>query len=463
MYVGSKFILSESHHTITSSTVHRVVQKLYGLSHPATHVSQSALREIIRSNDNTDLHTHTARLHVDGETFNEAQDSLLESRNLAKAHALEGKYRLSREHLGRALHILQDFYAHSNYVEGAAQCDSPLDIHPTWGRWGPMFHAAPDDITCTDTCGVRGLAPCQPVECDDPMNPRSYTWLTSGYFPDEDVMKTRPGKCDHGGPMAEDFGWGLEGLNKDAALSSLSTHAHLHMMAAEYAVRASELFLYDLWREIKDEHFRGMIGLESLAGSGSAYISRHIQKTERVVVIGSDLVDLDGPALSMYWEGLGEGCVGYVVDPEGLSLPLSGGRLHIDMPKVGQYRSFSNCSSYVQMALLQPPVGAVVPGLTDGLPATLLFRAYTRMVNGTLGVYATHFLFHTFNLFAQRHLRQWVRARILSCQAAMRALARMRLFFPHTVRRVLEGASTLALVSLEYSLWETTTSDAVSR
>lgn len=169
------------------------------------------------SKDNPDLHFDSERL-VQGRT--RLVGALRET--LVAAGALE--YALARQRLGAALHALQDFYSHSNWVELGERQPHP---HLLWPRQELWSLAQVGDPTCSD---------CEGLSC--PGNMLDSTLLTSGYF---GVRPPKPpGKCSHGGrfdPSSSQPPRG--GINKDSTSPSFSPHHTLHPQAAEAALLAS--------------------------------------------------------------------------------------------------------------------------------------------------------------------------------------------------------------------------------
>ena len=81
-------------------------------------------------------------MHFDSETFLEAQKQLRFRNNQINTVADDGKYSTARRLMGKNLHAIQKFYAHSNWVE--LGMDQPADL--IFG----VFDALADNIT--DTC-----------------------------------------------------------------------------------------------------------------------------------------------------------------------------------------------------------------------------------------------------------------------------------------------------------------------
>ncbi|XP_021079138.1 von Willebrand factor A domain-containing protein 7 isoform X2 [Mesocricetus auratus] len=188
---------------------------------------RAALGEVSRANaaqdflpasrNNPDLHFDAERL-VQGRTL--LVGALRET--LVAARAFE--YTLARQRLGAALHALQDFYSHSNWVELGERQPHP---HLLWPRPELWSLAQEGDPTCSD---------CEELSC--PGNMPDVTLLTSGYF---GVHPPKPrGKCSHGGHFDQSSSQPPRGgINKDSTSPSFSPHHKLHLQAVEVALLAS--------------------------------------------------------------------------------------------------------------------------------------------------------------------------------------------------------------------------------
>ncbi|XP_027244607.1 von Willebrand factor A domain-containing protein 7 [Cricetulus griseus] len=188
---------------------------------------RAALGEVSRANaaqdflpasrNNPDLHFDAERL-VQGRTL--LVGALRET--LVAATAFESA--LARQRLGAALHALQDFYSHSNWVELGKQQPHP---HLLWPRPELWSLAQVGDPTCSD---------CEELSC--PGNMLDFTLLTSGYF---GTHPPKPrGKCSHGGQFDQSSSQPPRGgINKDSTSPSFSPHHTLHLQAAEVALLAS--------------------------------------------------------------------------------------------------------------------------------------------------------------------------------------------------------------------------------
>lgn len=188
---------------------------------------RAALGEVSRANAAQDF-LPTSRndpdLHFDAERLDQGRTQLVGAlrETLVATRALD--HTLARQRLGAALHALQDFYSHSNWVELGEQQPHP---HLLWPRQELQNLAQVADPTCSD---------CEALSC--PGNWLGFTLLTSGYFGTHPPKP--PGKCSHGGHFDLSSSQPPRGgINKDSTSPSFSPHHMLHLQAAKLALLAS--------------------------------------------------------------------------------------------------------------------------------------------------------------------------------------------------------------------------------
>ncbi|XP_057555633.1 von Willebrand factor A domain-containing protein 7 isoform X4 [Hippopotamus amphibius kiboko] len=132
---------------------------------------RAALGEVARANAAQDF-LPTSRndpdLHFDAERLGQGRTRLVGALREAVVAARALDHTLARQRLGAALHALQDFYSHSNWVELGKQQPHP---HLLWPRQELRSLAQVGDPTCSD---------CEELSC--PGNLLGFTLLTSGYF-----------------------------------------------------------------------------------------------------------------------------------------------------------------------------------------------------------------------------------------------------------------------------------------
>ncbi len=155
-----------------------------------------ALRVVYRANRGVDENEFwTPHAHFDNEEFSAGSARLRQLRETIVKATLEQNYLLAQQEIGRALHAIQDFFAHSNFVD----------------RVGHDLTAFIDLNTLAD--------PPKGARCDNKQ--ASSEGLTSGYFPDDAVPD---GKCSHGA------------LNKDSP-ERLDLHRAATVQAVAHGAR----------------------------------------------------------------------------------------------------------------------------------------------------------------------------------------------------------------------------------
>lgn len=221
---------SNSHGAMTRTAVRQFLKDVYGIATP-TAAQEQALAEIGLYNEAVDADQLTSAKHFDGENFAGAKDEIVTNMDAGVFQALSDLVALGRGSVGAALHTIQDFYAHTNWVELGNTTINP-NLYNT-RLIGTV--AGPLEQTCAVADGGQLLT----------------TKLTSGYYGGEDATPKITGKCRHGGPT--DLGAGFGGMNKDFNTSLLSPHAAFHSQAAGLAIKASVQFLKDYRLKVANE------------------------------------------------------------------------------------------------------------------------------------------------------------------------------------------------------------------
>lgn len=269
-----------SHESITENAI-RSLYSEFGFSSP-DRISRAALRNIEWQNGQTDLDKAEKMLsapHFVGENFYGANERLkaykakideLMSPSQLRGRAIED----SQYYLGRALHTLQDFYAHSNWVE--------LFPRPPGPTLPPIFHQLGDpnqtmqgrplnEPTCQD---------CARNTCNQCENILATNQLTTGYYGGTTDSPTKPPwKCSHGGLVGifhDSSGRGLisAGINKDTQDCVISPFNERHHDAAAAAIRATQEYLVEIRDLIGNTQMRRLLG-----GNGSARIGFVVDTT----------------------------------------------------------------------------------------------------------------------------------------------------------------------------------------
>ena len=161
------------------------------------HLSKSMINArdtISQANADVDKDQDHSALHCDGENFDGAQSRLQSLHTDVITNLNNNDVDAARKSLGSALHTVQDFYAHSNYVEMGNSAPSDL-----LGRAGTIPHAAFTDQTCKGC-----ITTINPLVCNDcSANEAGFLGLlTSGYYFGEDSPPAGTDipaiKCHHG-------------------------------------------------------------------------------------------------------------------------------------------------------------------------------------------------------------------------------------------------------------------------
>ncbi|XP_032703185.1 von Willebrand factor A domain-containing protein 7 isoform X3 [Lontra canadensis] len=210
---------------------------------------RAALGEVSRANAAQDF-LPTSRndpdLHFDAERLGQGRMRLVGALREALVAARALEHTLARQRLGAALHALQDFYSHSNWVELGQQQPHP---HLLWPRQELRSLARVDDPTCSD---------CEELSC--PGNLLGFTLLTSGYFGTHPSKP--PGKCSHGGRFDRSSSQPPRGgINKDSTSPGFSPHHTLHLQAAKLALQASIQAFSLLRNRLGDRDFSRLLDI----------------------------------------------------------------------------------------------------------------------------------------------------------------------------------------------------------
>lgn len=157
-----------------------------------------AIDQIVKANKDTDdlPNQFNSEKHFDGEDFLGGSQRVkdLKERVISKVTAADPQATSARNDLGTASHTIQDFYAHSNWVELG---HSSPNINTKIGR--EIFSGADKNTpTCPNDPGTLGDA--------------GLSQLTSGYFilSNQVACGVPQGKCRHGVPVVCSTG-----INKD--------------------------------------------------------------------------------------------------------------------------------------------------------------------------------------------------------------------------------------------------------
>lgn len=248
-FLASVLASGRSHEAMTRGAMESMDRELFDVTEP-TRSMRWAIIAVVLANALVDTDQVTKK-HFDGEDFSGGQGWITGRRAEIIASLREGNTWSARFALGQALHTLQDFYSHSNWIElhGAT-------VNPAIGQPGQSVGpTAGGSSTCQD-CDPR-LIPL----CNDCSHNLTTSLLTSGYF---DVESRPAGKCDHGGPSdgsATDPILSYKfGINKDSGSCLFSPRHDLHAQAAQAAEAASLKFIRDLQDDLTPSQMRLLLG-----------------------------------------------------------------------------------------------------------------------------------------------------------------------------------------------------------
>jgi von Willebrand factor A domain-containing protein 7 len=241
-----------------------------------------------------DAEAEDSKCHFDDENFFNSNGRLIDKKSEVVDALLADDLAKARNSLGRALHTLQDFYSHSNWVE-LGKTEISQNLGKTWPlEIAPAAEIDPLIPTCKDCSYTFSRARALDIAAEyrrlsllgsvfiDPMGAFEKTkiikcmfpdplfeWghcgkpgnldipaylsspvphlLTSGWFGTKlKLHSDRPkGKCSHGGPFDRDAD-GLEGISKDTSHRFFSPHFDRHAEAADLALKATEKYFDDL-------------------------------------------------------------------------------------------------------------------------------------------------------------------------------------------------------------------------
>jgi len=253
-FITSKSAGSLTHQDITQRGIEELDKRYFAVP-KLTASMQKALDQIIEADAKVDEDQTSSAKHFDGENAAGAQLRLatLKQNILDALRSDPINASGARDNLGSALHTIQDFYSHSNWVE-----QGNSSAHPGVGRPGALPFSGPATPACagfTDT----GMF------CANSSN-LTGSLLTSGYYGGEDRVKPGAFKCSHGGPLdksspsSDPIGYFREGINKDTLYCDISPHSSFHNTAAAAAIAGTQQFIEDIKAEITQAQLKALLG-----------------------------------------------------------------------------------------------------------------------------------------------------------------------------------------------------------
>lgn len=248
-------IVGNTHQSMTDNIIKKIDNDTYGV---ITHSMKKAMEQISEANAKIDDNQRKSSLHFDGESFVEGQEDLQkEVRNIKRELSTEQgitEPTKAREALGKALHAVQDYYSHSNWIETYPSGG----INSNLGVAGVSLSELPPT---TPTCNDAGTCNCSSGACNNLLPLQ--LMITSGYYRSSKVKQDhekKTGKCSHGGASDISSVNGI-GINKDVRWCYVSPHEYLHNNAADRAKTATEYFINNVVKpELTTRQFNALLG-----------------------------------------------------------------------------------------------------------------------------------------------------------------------------------------------------------
>ena len=311
---------TRTHAKQTEDEINNFIMNHWGVKYDTgfTSTMKKARSAIIDANANVDDgdEKNIGYCHFDDELFSTGQQHLMNLREemIGFLQQENPDADSARKDLGRQLHGLQDFYAHSNWVESGN-----MDTSKTIGWPGQNGYAASDpnvttcsnycenpqttdylsDLTCLDNCksgdahwwqlasqticvNIHPFS-CNLPDCSANLVPE-FTGVTSGYYLviDNPGSVKPPGKCTHGG-LNDAGAKGTEGINKDSEWPLYAPHglipisgwgpgANGHQVAATLSQSATQDYLGQLAVDYSAQSMPALTEsqLKNLFGIGSS-------------------------------------------------------------------------------------------------------------------------------------------------------------------------------------------------
>ena len=198
---------------------------------------------------------YQAREHFENKQFNAGHALLNERRNAVRKALEPGDAAEARNAIGKALHTLQDFYAHSNWIEMHDATDTALTSYTGLGTSDNLNFCDPDPSarSCIGGNALTGPAGPKPgfFDCPDCKANLATAELTSGYFELPALTVPQGVKCAHGGRAESVFKSPrpYPGINKDSLACKWSPHFDSHHKAVQLSKAATR----EYFEQIKED------------------------------------------------------------------------------------------------------------------------------------------------------------------------------------------------------------------
>ncbi|MFI5180605.1 MAG: PKD domain-containing protein [Thermoanaerobaculia bacterium] len=249
-----------THEDMTRTAVTDLYPEFFPTITPTNEMAQ-ALTQIVEANGEVELNQFLSAWHFDGENLSGGQKRLVDIYGLVVTKLQKNDGNGARQDLGHALHTLQDFYAHSNWIEmsGGVNPDLGVPGHSLGGLdWANEANRSVATCNSCLPCGLIGFTNACSLNLVT-------SQLTSGYFGSEDRAWPNSSKCLHGGPFDSTvtpllgLPWG--GINKDTPDCYLSPRFWDHSKAAEAATEATKQFLRQIKKAVTGQQLRLLLGV----------------------------------------------------------------------------------------------------------------------------------------------------------------------------------------------------------
>lgn len=202
------------------------------------HFSEQAIYILQLNNLLADRDQNSIEVHFDNESLNQGNRRLFNLRQKVVKEAKAGNYLQARITLGGALHTVQDFYAHTTWVE----------LHPNsfdlakLGESNIFESSFERPGVLQKTCTPKGLA--------------SPIFLTSGFFTFSQPAgnlnyDNAEGKCIHGSSLFTNIGDNPASLS--AGINKDKPNRENFGVARGFAIRATRLYVDNILQDLKDK------------------------------------------------------------------------------------------------------------------------------------------------------------------------------------------------------------------
>ena len=245
-------LVGTTHKDMTKQAIQELDQEFFNTSR-LTKSMKKAIEEIWEANAQVDEdEPNSTASHFDGENFDGGKARLARLMNDAITALQNEDAQGARKSVGAALHTLQDFYSHSNFVEAGNS-----GAFPSLWNGSPITFVSRTTPTCKP-CELIIVPELPPIiDCSSNLLTNV---LTSGYYGGQDVTPAIATKCRHGGLL--DSGTGPDGgINKDTLLQTFSPHNFSHGAAASSALAGTKAFIREIKSRVTERQIKLLLGV----------------------------------------------------------------------------------------------------------------------------------------------------------------------------------------------------------